>query len=157
MTNYRGAPARARRSFRTCPDLDLGIHLSLTDGHPVSDDEEHHPHLLNEDFSFRNNLSLYLRSHFFRSDAVAWIRNELDAQLRRFTDAGLQPHAHLDSPSLSIRYRCCAASFTNWRLKYDVDWVRAHDFRANDLAGTISLLRPTASARTTTPSTCPIM
>lgn len=129
MTNYP-AHQRALRLFRACPDLDLGIHLSLTDGHPVSDDEEHHPHLLNEDFSFRNNLSLYLRSHFFRSDAVRWIRNELDAQLRRFTDAALQPrhistHHHFHSIPLLRRIVHDLAN------EYGVDWVRAHDFRAN--------------------------
>ena len=129
MTNYP-AHQHALKLFRACPDLDLGIHLSLTDGHPVSDDEEHHPHLLNEDFSFRNNLSLYLRSHFFRADAVAWIRNELDAQLRHFTDAGLVPqhistHHHFHSIPLLRRIVHGLAH------QYRVNWVRAHDFRAN--------------------------
>ncbi|MCY3864119.1 MAG: ChbG/HpnK family deacetylase, partial [Chloroflexi bacterium] len=128
MTNYP-AHQHALELFRACPDLDLGIHLSLTDGHPVSEDEEHHPHLLNEDFSFRNNLSLYLRSRFFRSDAVAWIRNELDAQMRRFSAAGLRPqhistHHHFHSIPLLRRIVHELAT------EYAVDWVRAHDFRA---------------------------
>ena len=128
MTNYP-AHRHALALFRACPDLDLGIHLSLTDGHPVSGDEDHHPHLLNEDFSFRGNLSLYLRSHFFSAGAVAWIRNELDAQLRRFTAAGLQPrhistHHHFHSIPLLRRIVHELAT------EYAVDWVRAHDFRA---------------------------
>ena len=128
MTNYP-AHEHALALFRTCSDLDLGIHLSLTDGHPVTADDEHHPHLLNEDFSFRSNLSLYLRSHFFSADAVRWIRNELDAQLRRFTDAGIQPrhistHHHFHSIPLLRRIVHELAA------KYAVDWVRAHDFRA---------------------------
>ena len=129
MTNCP-AHQHALALFRTCPTLDLGIHLSLTDGHPVSGDDDHHPHLLNEDFSFRSNLSLYLRSHFFSADAVAWIRNELDAQLRHFTDAGLQPqhistHHHFHSIPLLRRIVHELAA------KYAVDWVRAHDFRAS--------------------------
>ncbi|MCY3833085.1 MAG: ChbG/HpnK family deacetylase [Chloroflexi bacterium] len=128
MTNY-SAHQHALALFRTCPDLDLGIHLSLTDGHPVSDNEAHHPHLLNEDFSFRSNLSLYLRSHFFSAEAAAWIRNELDAQLRRFTEAGLRPrhistHHHFHSIPLLRRIVHELAT------SYEVDWVRAHDFRA---------------------------
>ena len=128
MTNYP-AHEHALALFRTCPNLDLGIHLSLTDGHPVSDNEEHHPHLLNEDFSFRSNLSLYMRSHFFSAEATAWIRNELDAQLRRFTDAGLRPrhistHHHFHSIPLLRRIVHELAA------RYEVDWVRAHDFRA---------------------------
>ncbi len=90
----------------------------------------HHPHLLNEDFSFRNNLSLYLRSHFFRAPAVDWIRNELDAQLRRFDDAGLRPrhistHHHFHSIPLLRRIVHELAE------QYQVEWVRSHDFRAN--------------------------
>lgn len=129
MTNYP-AHQHALALFRTCPDLDLGIHLSLTDGHPVSDNNEHHPHLLNEDFSFRSNLSLYLRSHFFSAAAADWIRNELDAQMRRFTDAGLRPrhistHHHFHSIPLLRRIVHELAT------RYEVRWVRAHDFRAS--------------------------
>lgn len=128
MTNYP-AHQHALDLFRACPDLDLGIHLSLTDGHPVTPDDDHHPHLLNEDFSFRSNLSLYLRSHFFSADAVAWIRNELDAQLRRFTDVGLQPqhistHHHFHLIPLLRRIVHELAN------DYGVGWVRAHDFFA---------------------------
>lgn len=129
MTNYP-AHQDALALFRACPDLDLGIHLSLTDGHPVNEDDEHHPHLLNEDFSFRSNLSLYLRSHFFSASAVRWIGNELDAQLRRFTEAGIQPrhistHHHFHSIPLLRRI------VHELAVKYAVDWVRAHDFRAS--------------------------
>ena len=129
MTNYP-AHQHALAHFRTCPDLDLGIHLSLTDGHPVSGDDRHHPHLLHEDFSFRSNLSLYLRSHFFSADTARWIRNELDAQMRRFTDVGIRPqhistHHHFHSiPWLRRIVHELAAEYT-------VDWVRAHDFRAS--------------------------
>jgi len=129
MTNYP-AHQHALELFRACPDLDLGIHLSLTDGHPVTGHEGHHPHLLNEDFSFRSNFSLFLRSHFFSGDAARWIRNELDAQMRRFTEAGLRPrhistHHHFHSIPLLRRIVHELAD------AYAVDWVRAHEFRAS--------------------------
>ncbi|MCY3779448.1 MAG: ChbG/HpnK family deacetylase [Chloroflexi bacterium] len=129
MTNFP-AHRQALELFSGCPDLDIGIHLSLTDGHPVTAFDDHHPHLLNEDFSFRSNLSLYVRSHFFRAGAVDWIRQELDAQLRRFTDAGIQPqhistHHHFHAIPLLRRIVHELAK------QYAVDWVRSHDFRAN--------------------------
>lgn len=128
MTNYP-AHQHALALFRACPDLDLGIHLTLTDGHPVSGNAAPHPHLLAEDYSFRGNLSLYLRTHFFDADAAAWIRHELDAQLRRFSAAGLQPrhistHHHFHSIPLLRRIVHDLAS------EHAVSWVRAHDFRA---------------------------
>ena len=129
MTNYP-AYEHALALFRAHPNLDLGIHLSLTDGHPVSGDTEPHPHLLAEDFSFRSNLSLYLRSHFFSAGAAAWIRNELDAQMRRFNQAGLVPqhistHHHFHSIPLLRRIVHDLAQ------EHGVSWVRAHDLRAN--------------------------
>ena len=129
MTNFP-AHAHALECFRACPDLDLGIHLSLTDGHPVTAFDDHHPHLLNEDFSFRSNLSLYIRSHFFSKGAVEWIRNELDAQLRRFSDAGIQPdhistHHHFHAIPLLRRIVHELAE------QYGVKWVRGHEFRAS--------------------------
>ena len=90
-----------------------------------------HPHLLNEDFSFRNNLSLYLRSHFFRSDArppgfaMSWTRNCAASPRPVWRRSTSQPII------TSIPYPCCAASSTIWRQDHRVGWVRAHDFRAN--------------------------
>ena len=128
MTNFP-AHRQALDLLRGCPELDLGIHLSLTDGHPVTAFDDHHPHLLNEDFSFRSNISLYIRSHFFSAGAVDWIRRELDAQMRRFTDVGLQPqhissHHHFHAIPLLRRIVHELAEH------YQVAWVRGHDFRA---------------------------
>ena len=122
MTNFP-AHRHALDLLRDCPELDLGIHLALTDGHPVTAFDDHHPHLLNEDFSFRSNISLYIRSHFFSAGAVDWIRRELDAQMRRFTDVGLQPqhissHHHFHAIPLLRRIVHELAE------QYQVDWVR---------------------------------
>ncbi len=129
MTNFP-AHRHALDLLRNCAELDLGIHLALTDGHPVTAFDDHHPHLLNEDFSFRSNISLYIRSHFFSEGAVDWIRRELDAQMRRFTDVGLRPmhistHHHFHAIPLLRRIVHALAD------QYRADWVRGHDFRAS--------------------------
>lgn len=129
MTNFP-AHRQALDLLRDCPELDLGIHLALTDGHPVTGQGRHHPHLLNEDFSFRSHISLYIRSHFFSADAVNWIHQELDAQMRRFTDVGLQPqhistHHHFHAIPLLRRIVHELAE------QYQVAWARGHDFRAS--------------------------
>ena len=128
MTNFP-AHEHALGIFRDCPDLDVGAHLTLTDGMPVSIHGPHHSHLLRDDRSFRDKFSLYLRALFFSKDTIVWIRQELDAQLARFTAAGMRPqhistHHHFHSlPNLrKIVYELAA--------DYQVAWVRGHDFRA---------------------------
>ena len=128
MTNFP-AHSHALDLLRDCPALDLGIHLALTDGHPVTGFGRHHPHLLNEDFRFRSHISLYIRSHFFSADAVDWIRRELDAQMRRFTAVGLQPR-HISSHHHFHAIPLLRRIVHELAQQYQVDWVRGHDFRA---------------------------
>lgn len=128
MTNFP-AYQHALECFRDCPELDVGAHLTLTDGFPVDWRGPRHPHLLKDDHSFRDKFSLYLRGLFFSKDTIRWIRNELDAQLRRLVDAGMPPrhistHHHFHSlPILREIVHELAAV-------YQVDWVRGHSFRA---------------------------
>ena len=129
MTNFP-AYRHALERFSDCPDLDVGAHLTLTDGSPVDRrGPPHHSHLLKDDRSFRDKFSLYLRGLFFNKETIRWIRNELDAQLRRLVDAGVQPqhistHHHFHSlPILREIVHELAAV-------YQVDWVRGHSFRA---------------------------
>ena len=129
MTNFP-AHEHALALFRQSPDLDLGVHLTLTDGYPAGSRGPHHARLLRDDRSFRNKFSLYLRSHFFSADTVAWIRHELDAQLRCVTDAGLHlrhitSHHHFHAVPILRRIVHELAA------EYAVDWVRGHDFRAS--------------------------
>ena len=128
MPNFP-AHRHALELLRDCPDLDLGAHLTLTDGEPVSPHRPHHSHLLQDDSSFRDKFSLYLRYPFLGASTLKWIRDELDAQLRSFTEMGIQPqhistHHHFHSlPKLRRIVHELAAD-------YRVDWVRGHDFRA---------------------------
>ena len=129
MTNFP-AHAHALEIFRDCPELDIGAHLTLTDGTPVSHSGPHHSHLLKEDRRFRNKFSLYARALFFSADTAKWIRNELDAQLRRFIDTGKRPR-HLTSHHHFHSLPLLRTIVHELAEEYQVDWVRGHDFRAN--------------------------
>jgi len=128
MSNFP-AVQHAFDLFRAHPNLEIGAHLVLTNGYPVTDDIPAHSPIINEDSSFHNKFYFFSRSLFPSDETVVWIRHELDAQLRRFIDAGIQPqhittHHHFHTiPALrKIIYELA--------VRYDVKWVRAHEFRA---------------------------
>ncbi len=128
MTNFP-AHRHALALFAGAPTLDLGVHLNLTEGNPVLRYAPRHSHLLRRDHRFRSKFSLYLRGLFFNTGAIHWIRNELDAQVRRCHDAGLRSrhittHHHFHTlPILREIVHELAAV-------HQVDWVRGHAFRA---------------------------
>ena len=144
LTNFP-AHRHALALFADCPDLDIGVHLNLTDGVPVTQFGPHHSHLLRDDRRFRSKFRLYMRGLFFNREAIHWIRNELDLQMRRCVDAGVQPrhittHHHFHSlPILREIVHELAAI-------YQVDWVRGHDFRAM-VTPSAMLLRPQRDTR----------
>ena len=115
--------------FRAHPNLEIGAHLVLTNGNPVTDDIPDHSPIISEERAFRNKFYFFSRSLFPSDETLVWIRHELDAQLRRFIDAGIQPqhittHHHFHTiPALrKVVYELA--------LRYEVKWVRAHEFRA---------------------------
>ena len=128
MTNFP-AHRHALELFSACPELDIGVHLNLTDGLPVTQFGPPHSHLLRDDRRFRDKFSLYLRGLFFNTGAIHWIRNELDSQMRRCLEAGVKPrhittHHHFHTlPILREIVHELAAL-------YQVEWVRGHNFRA---------------------------
>ncbi len=128
MSNFP-AYQDALEQFRDCPELDVGVHLTLTDGYPVDLRGPRDWRLLKADGGFRDKFSLYRRGLFFGTDSIRWIRNELDAQMRRLVAAGAQPrhissHHHFHSlPILREIVHELAAV-------YQVDWVRGHSLRA---------------------------
>ena len=128
MTNFP-AHRHALELFRACPELDVGVHLNLTDGLPVTRLGPPHSHLLRPDRRFRTKFSLYLRGLFFNKEAIRWIRNELDLQMRRCHEGGVAPrhittHHHFHTlPILREIVHELAAL-------YQVEWVRGHNFRA---------------------------
>ena len=128
MTNF-AAHRHALELFRASPQLDIGVHLNLTDGYPATQFGPPHSHLLRDDRRFRSKFSLYMRGLFFNTGAIHWIRNELDAQVRRCLEAGVAPrhittHHHFHTlPILREIVHELAAV-------YHAEWIRGHSFRA---------------------------
>jgi len=128
MSNFP-AHRHAFELFRSYPDLDIGAHLTLTDGNPVTDDIPDYSPLINSSQEFHNKFNLFSRLLLPSDETMLWIRHELEAQLRRFVTADIQPqhittHHHFHTiPALrKIVYELA--------LRYKVKWVRAHEFRA---------------------------
>ena len=128
MANFP-AHEHAFELFRKYPNLEVGAHLTLTDGEPTTDDIPAYSPIINSDQTFRNKFNMFSRLLIPSDETIVWIRHELDAQLRRFVDAGIQPqhittHHHFHTiPALrKIIYELA--------VRYEVKWVRAHEFRA---------------------------
>jgi len=128
MANFP-AHRHAFELFRAHQTLEIGAHLTLTDGHPVTDDIPPYSPLIKSDNGFQNKFNLFSRLLLPSDETIVWIRHELEAQLRRFVVAGIQPqhittHHHFHTiPALrKIVYELA--------LRYDIKWVRAHEFRA---------------------------
>lgn len=127
MTNFP-AHEHAFELFSKYPDLEIGAHLTLSDGRPVTDIASPSP-LTDADGSFRHKVNMYSRLLFPSDTAAVYVRHELEAQLRKFTDAGIQPqhittHRHFHTvPALrKVVYELA--------ILYKIKWVRAHEFRA---------------------------
>ena len=128
MSNYP-AVQHAFELFHAHPNLEIGAHLVLTNGHPVTEDIPSHSPMIDKDEAFRNKFHLFSRALFLSDESIIWIKHELNAQLQRFVDADIHPqhittHHHFHTiPALrKIIYELA--------VQYRVKWVRAHEFRA---------------------------
>ena len=88
---------------RTCPDLGVGLHFTLTSGRPVSP-VDRVPLLIDRNGFFRWRFLSLLRATTFglQADLMDQIEIELEAQLQRLTSDGVRPdhingerHIHL--------------------------------------------------------------
>jgi hopanoid biosynthesis associated protein HpnK len=77
---------------KACPSLDVGVHLTLTEQRPVAADV---PSLVDADGKLAPHATRLAQRHARGKIAVADVRKELDAQIRRVLDSGLAP-THLD-------------------------------------------------------------
>lgn len=128
MANFP-AHRHAFEMFRKYPNLEVGAHLTLTDGEPTADDIPDYSPLTTRDQAFRNKYNMFSRLLLPSDETILWVRHELDKQLRRFVDADIQPqhittHHHFHTiPALrKVIYELAT--------RYQVKWVRAHEFRA---------------------------
>jgi hopanoid biosynthesis associated protein HpnK len=75
-----------------CPTLDVGVHLTLTEQRPVA---ESVPSLVRSDGRFAPHATDFARHWLRGAIALADVRRELDAQIRRVRAHGVRP-THLD-------------------------------------------------------------
>lgn len=128
MSNFP-AYHHAFQLFRAFPKLEVGAHLTLTDGEPVTSDIPDHAPLLNNTKAFHNKFNLFSRMLLPSDETIVWIRHELDAQLQRFILSGIQP-AHITTHHHFHTIPALRKIIYELALRYDVKWVRAHEFRA---------------------------
>jgi hopanoid biosynthesis associated protein HpnK len=75
-----------------CPTLDVGVHLTLTEQRPVAKSV---PSLVGADGQFAPHATQFATRYLRGAVALADVRTELDAQIRRAREHGVQP-THLD-------------------------------------------------------------
>jgi predicted glycoside hydrolase/deacetylase ChbG (UPF0249 family) len=99
--NYEHS-ALAFEQARQCPDLGIGLHVTLTSGRPVADRSQV-PMLVNDAGFFRWRFLSLLNTHPTRVPGLhKQIAHEIDAQFARLVDSGIKPdhvngerHVHL--------------------------------------------------------------
>lgn len=117
-------------NFQRLPQLELGVHLNLTEGEPLSDVAKKSD-LVRGNGRFRNRVFLFAQALFLSDVMQATIEAECRVQIETFIErtghhpAHLTAHMHFHMfPSLrEIVYRLAD--------EYDVQWVRNSDFRAS--------------------------
>lgn len=113
--------------FADYPELELGVHLNLSDGKPLTDIARHSD-LVRNSGKFHDRFVLFAHSVFPSDKLQAIIREELSAQIEVFIQAGIRPahltthcHFHVFPSIRSIVYELAE--------KYEVNWVRNSNFR----------------------------
>jgi predicted glycoside hydrolase/deacetylase ChbG (UPF0249 family) len=93
MVNQRAAPSGVDQALDDAPDLGLGLHLTLTEGRPVSPPDRV-PSLVDGDGCFYSIREWADRLFSFRPDDI---RREIEAQVDRFVGLAGRPPDHLDA------------------------------------------------------------
>jgi predicted glycoside hydrolase/deacetylase ChbG (UPF0249 family) len=119
----------AIRLYQEFPELEIGLHLNLSDGKPLTAAAAR-SELTNGNGIFRNRLFLFALSMFPSAELLAVMRGELTAQIERMLEAGVQPahltthcHFHVFPAVRDLVYELATA--------YHVRWVRNPDVRAS--------------------------
>ncbi len=129
---------------RTCPDLGIGLHFTLTSGRPVSS-AARVPLLIGEDGFFRWRFMSLLRAASMqrKSELLDQIEIELEAQLAQLSADGIRPdhvdgerHVHL-IPGIFERVVSAARRHGVRYLRVGVD-IGARCIRRPDLPGLVA-------------------
>lgn len=126
MTNFQNVQ-QSFELFSRYPNLELGVHLNLTDGSPITELAKRSD-LVNSKGWFRNRFVLFARSVFLSSDIREAMEEEMRAQIEVFLQAGLQP-AHLTTHIHFHVFPAVREIVYQLAEEYRVQWVRNSDFR----------------------------
>ncbi len=121
-----------------CPTLDVGVHLTLTEQRPVAAPEMVRS-LVGPDGTFAPHAIQFTRRYLRGAIALADVRRELDAQIRRVLDHGLTP-SHLDGhqhvhvlPGIARIVAELARTYGIRAVRYPAERLRRYMLK--DLAG----------------------
>jgi hopanoid biosynthesis associated protein HpnK len=103
------------------PGLDVGCHLNLVEGTPLSPTEQI-PHLVAENGKFYSASRLALRL-FGGAVPAAELELECSAQIEKLIQAGIRP-SHLDSHQHTHLHPRVAGAVANVASRYSIGWVR---------------------------------
>jgi len=113
--------ADAVEVVRLAPGLDVGCHLNLVEGAPISPFEQI-PHLVGPGGRFLGASSLALR--LIRGAVpAAELERECTAQLEKLFEAGIQP-SHIDSHKHAHLHPRVATSVANVARHFGIGWIR---------------------------------
>jgi len=113
---------RAVRLAQQTPSLDVGMHLNITEGHPVLPPEKV-PTLVNNTGEFLSDKKLIPKIKKFRVSPFE-IEAEFSAQVSKMLDMGIRP-THLDSHHHVHIYPLSAWAFKRVAKKFGIMKVRA--------------------------------
>lgn len=122
------AAAMAVHLCRECPDLDVGLHLTLSGGRAALD-HSHAPHLVSPSGRFRDDPAGAGLAYWFRRAIRLRIADEVRAQFDRFIATGLRcshadghQHLHVHPVVWDILIACCKDVGARWvRIPFE-EW-----------------------------------
>jgi predicted glycoside hydrolase/deacetylase ChbG (UPF0249 family) len=132
------AAQHALMLFRQYPQLEVGVHLNLSDGYPLTN-LPRNSDLVRADGKFRDRYLLFARGLFPSDELGAQIKQELRAQIEFLAQAGCPPahvttHCHFHAlPALREIVYALAD-------EYGVQWVRSTDYRTISLPFNVNVL-----------------
>lgn len=119
----------ALRLYEEFPDLEIGVHLNLSDGYPLTRAAAQSD-LTRGNGLFRNRLMLFALSMFPSPDLLEIMRGELTAQIEAVLDAGATP-AHLTTHCHFHVFPAVRDLVYELAERYQVRWVRNPNVRVS--------------------------
>jgi predicted glycoside hydrolase/deacetylase ChbG (UPF0249 family) len=129
--------------FARYPTLEVGVHLNLSDGYPLTK-LPRSSDLTRPDGHFRDRYVLLAKSLFPSQQMVEQVQSELRAQIEVMLTAGIQP-AHLTTHCHFHALPAMRAIVYALADEYKVKWVRSTDYRTTSVPYNLLLSKDAAA------------